>query len=228
MNILGVDTSTKRLCVGIMNHRGRILEYNLDSGTRHTESVIPTIKKALMRMKLLLYDIDYFAVGLGPGSFTGLRISLATIKGLAQARGVPIIGLPTLDILTRNALSIGSDIICPLIDAKRNLVFTAFYELTSNHKIKRRSAYLLINIEELLRRLRPHRLVTFLGDGLCLYRHRLKRIMRNSIFLNEGTWYPKARNLIEAASDLIDKKRFSDARRIKPIYLYPKECQIRN
>lgn len=228
MNILAIETSTKRLCVGLMNHRGKIVEYDLDSKIRHTELLLPTIRRALKRLKLSLAEVDYFAVGLGPGSFTGLRIGLATIKGFAQAKGVPIIGLATLDILASNASPSSSKIISPLIDAKRNLLFTALYEVGVNGKLKRRSPYLLINIEELLSRLRPHRLVTFLGDGLCLYRHRLKRIMRNSIFLNEDTWYPKARNLIEAASDLIDKRRFSDARRIKPIYLYPKECQIRN
>ena len=228
MNILAIETSTKRLCVGAMNHKGKIVEYNLDSKIRHTELLLPTITRALKRLKLSLAQVDYFAVGLGPGSFTGLRIGLATIKGFAKALGVPIIGLATLDILANNALPSHSKIITPLIDAKRNLLFTALYEVGINNRLKRRSPYLLINIEELLGRLRPYKLVTFLGDGLYIYQDRLKRIMRNSIFLNEATWYPRAGNLIEAASDLINKKSCSDTRRIRPIYLYPKECQVRN
>jgi len=227
MNILAIETSTKRLCLGLMNHKGKIVKYNLDSEIRHTELLLPTIKKALRRMRLPLYEIDYFAVGLGPGSFTGLRIGLATIKGFALGLDVPVIGLPTLDTLARNALPTASKIICPLIDAKRNLLFTALYEVGLNDKLKRRSPYLLINIEELLERLRLYKLVTFLGDGLRLNHERLKQRMRNSIFLNEDTWYPRAKNLIRVACDLINKGKLSDARSIKPIYLYPKECQIR-
>ena len=184
MNILAIETSTKRLCVGAMSDKGKIVEYNLDSKIRHTELLLPTIKRALKRLKLSLSEVDYFAVGLGPGSFTGLRIGLATIKGFAKAKGAPIIGLATLDILASNALPSRSKIIAPLIDAKRNLLFTALYEVGVNDKLRRRSPYLLINIEELLSRLRPHKLVTFLGDGLFLYRRRLKQTMRNSIFLN--------------------------------------------
>jgi len=221
MNILAIDTSTKRLCLGLMNRKGKIVEYNLDSGTRHTELLLPTIKKALRRIGFGLSEVDYFAV-------SGLRIGLATIKGFALIFQKPVIGLPTLDTFASNALPTSSKIICPLVDARRNLLFTALYEIGLNGKLKRKSPYLLINIEELLKRLHSYRLVTFLGDGLQLYQQRLKQGMRKSIFLNEETWYPRAKNLIKLSCNLINKGRLSDARRIKPIYLYPKECQIRN
>jgi len=227
MNILAVDTSTARLCLGIINHKHKIIEYNLDSGKRHTELLLPTIKKALMRLMITLDKIDCFAVGLGPGSFTGLRIGLATIKGFAQAKGIPIIGLSSLDILANNALPTEGKIISPLIDAKRNLVYTAYYEVGNNHKLKRSSPYLLINIEELLSRLRSYKRVIFLGDGLRLYGKKLQEEKKESIFLNQHTWYPEARNLIKLALDLAKRRRFQDAQKIKPIYLYPKECQIK-
>ena len=228
MNILAIDTSTKKLCLGLINHKGKIVEHNLDSEMRHAELLLPKTKNALRRLQLSLSDVDYFAVGLGPGSFTGLRIGLATIKGFALALQKPVIGLSSLDILASNALPSDSKIICPLIDAKRNLLFTALYEVSLNNKLKRRSSYLLINIEEFLKRISHYKLVTFLGDGLSLYQSRLRKKMRDSIFLKENTWYPRARNLIKLALDLIDEGRFKDARRIKPIYLYPKECQIRD
>lgn len=227
MNILAIDTSTTRLCVGIINDKHKITEYNLDSGRRHTELLLPTIKQALRRLRITLDKIDCFAVGLGPGSFTGLRIGLATIKGFAQAKGIPIIGLPTLDILANNALPAEDRIIAPLIDAKRNLVYTAYYEVSNNHRLKRRSPYLLINIEELLNRLKLYKRVAFLGDGLRLYEQRLKQAKKYSIFLDQDTWYPQARNLIKLALDRAKQRKFQGAQRIKPIYLYPKECQIR-
>ena len=228
MNILAIDTSSKRFCLGIINDKGKIMEYNLDTGIRHTELFMPTIKEALRHFKLVLSEVDYFAVGLGPGSFTGLRIGLATIKGFALGLAKPVIGLPTLDVLASNALPGDSKIILPLIDAKRNLLFTAIYEVTFNERLKRKSPYLLINIKQLLDRLESDKSVVFLGDGLRLYQPLLKQKIKNAVFLNEDTWYPRARNLIKLTLDLIDKGRFSEAARIKPIYLYPKECQIRN
>ncbi len=226
MNILAIDTSSKRLCVGLMNRKGKIVEYNINAGKRHTELLLPTIKKALARAKLSLKEIDYLAVGLGPGSFTGLRIGLATIKGFAAALEKPVVGLPTLDVLARSALPQDDKIVCPVIDAKRNLLFTALYKADSK-KLKRTSIYLLINIEELLKKIDRRATVVFLGDGLGVYQERLKQKLKNSIFLKEDLWYPEAQKLIELARELIDKGKTSDAKRLKPIYLYPKECQIR-
>jgi tRNA threonylcarbamoyladenosine biosynthesis protein TsaB len=228
MNILVIDTSTKRLCVGVLNQEAKLAEYNLNAGIRHTELLLPTIKRALRRVKLSLSEIDYFAVGLGPGSFTGLRIGLATVKGFAMSLKRPAVGLATLDTIALNALPASSKIISPLLDAKRNLLYCALYEVDPKNRLKRRSPYLLINIEELLNRLKPYKSVTLLGDGLSLYRERLEQRIKNGIFLNEDAWYPQAKNLINLAGDLIKKGRLSDAARIKPIYLYPKECQIRN
>jgi tRNA threonylcarbamoyladenosine biosynthesis protein TsaB len=227
MNILAIDTSTKRLCLGLINNQYKILEYNLDSGIRHTELLLPTMKKALRRLRVSLDDIDCFAIGLGPGSFTGLRIGLATIKGFVQARRVPVIGLSSLDVLAINALSENSKIISPVIDAKRNLVYTAWYEVGLNKRLRRRSPYLLISIEELLKKLRAYKSVTFLGDGLRIYQQGLRQRRKDSVFLKEDTWYPRAGNLIKLALDSVSRGRFQDIRRMKPIYLYPKECQIR-
>ena len=210
-----------------MNDKGRITECDIDSGIRHTELLLPTIKKALARAKLSLKEIDYLAVGLGPGSFTGLRIGLATTKGFAAALEKPVVGLPTLDILARNALPADNKIVCPLIDAKRNLLFTALYKADTK-KLKRISIYHLISIDELLNKIDRRTSVVFLGDGLRVYQEKLKRKLGNSIFLKEDVWYPEAQKLIELAGELIDKGKTSDAKRLKPIYLYPKECQIRN
>lgn len=265
--------------MGLMNRKGKIAQYNLDCGIRHTELLMPTIKKALRASKLSLSEVDYFAVGLGPGSFTGLRVGLATIKGFALALKKPVVGLSTLDILALNCLPADSRFVSPLIDAKRKLLFTALYEAGSDNKLKRRSPYLLISVEELLNRLHAvekkssgamgsrragcvRKSVTFLGDGLCLYQQSLKQAIKNSVFLNEDVWYPRAGNLIKLACDFINQRRItrsdksarrhtkqrttgqtkrdfkraehynystglSEVKRIKPIYLYPKECQIR-
>jgi tRNA threonylcarbamoyladenosine biosynthesis protein TsaB len=227
MNILAIETSSRRLCVGLMNYKNKIVEYSLDAGRMHSELLLPTIRKAFTHLRLLLDEIDYFAVGLGPGSFTGLRIGLATVKGFASALSRPVIGLPTLDILAQNAQPAETSIICPLTDAKRNLIFAALYKPDTN-RLRRISPYLLISIEELLNKIEQKTSVTFLGDGVGIYEKRLKQKFKDITILNVDAWYPRPRNLIKLASDFISRGKLCDARRIKPIYLYPKECQIRN
>ncbi len=228
INILAVDTSSSKFCLGIVNRKGKTAEYNLLCGIRHTELFLPTVRKALRRLRLSIDEIDCFAVGLGPGSFTGLRISLAFTKGFALALKRPIVGLPTLDVIARNCTSEKRQIVCPVIDARRNLVYTALYEAGGNRSLKRLSPYLLIGIDELIKRARPYESVSFLGDGLSLYQQRIRQRIKGSLFLGEDNWYPEAGRLISLARELIDRGRFIDARRIKPIYLYPKECQIQN
>ena len=243
MNILAIETSSHKLCVGLINNKAKTAEYVLPADRKHTDLLIPTIKRALARLRLKLSGIDYFAVGLGPGTFTGLRIGLSTVKGFAAALSRPVIGLPTLDVIAMNALPTDSSVVCPIIDAKRNLIFSALYQVIGNKSgkgtenrdriigkqqaLRRISPYLLINVDELLHRINPAVSVAFLGDGINLYRQQLERKVRNSIFLNSGSWYPSVKNLIKLSAQLIDKNRISDAASIKPIYLYPQECQIR-
>ena len=226
MNILAIDTSTKLLCVGLVNHKGKSVEYSLDSTMKYDQLLLPTISKALKRLKLCFKQIDCFVVGLGPGSFTGLRIALSTVKAFAVAQNKPIAGISSLDIIASNALKQNSGIICPVIDARRGLVFTALFQAQAG-RIKRNTRYLLISPEELLMRLRGKGRVAFLGDGLELYEQDLKRKIKNALFLDKDAWYPKAENIIKLASDVVKKGRFSQISKIKPIYLYPKECQIR-
>ena len=244
MNLLAIDTSTNNLSFCISCNGKVIVDLNRKMRFGSSQ-LIPLLEKQTKKAKVDLKSIDAFVVGEGPGSFTGLRIGLSTIKGFTIALGKPVIGLPTLDTLASNALSAGGKIICPLIDAKRNLLFAALYEVGLNNRMKRKSPYLLIDIEELLKKLRSYKSIVFLGDGLRLYQKTIEQRVKNSIILNENTWYPKVKNLIKLDIDLINKKRFtpldkkrrqnkrhyltgfSDAKRIKPIYLYPKECQIK-
>ncbi len=98
MKILSVDTSTKFLTLAVYNE-GRVCEYNLETGNRLSVLLVPHIKIVLKAAGMSLRDIDYFACGLGPGSFTGLRIGVSAVKGFSFALNKPVIGIPTLDAL---------------------------------------------------------------------------------------------------------------------------------
>ena len=127
MNLLAIDTSTKNLSLAVTK-KGKVVKFRNVKLTRPlSSSIMPSIKKILNSAGITLSKLDGFAVGLGPGSFTGLRVGLSTIKGLAFATKKPVVGISSLDVL---AMNIKEDCaqICTLCDAKRNLVYACLYE----------------------------------------------------------------------------------------------------
>ena len=222
MKILAIDTTTKFLTLAIYDN-GRIGEYNLDVGNKLSSLLVPTIKRSLEALGLNLGDIDYFAVGIGPGSFTGIRLGLSTIKGFSFALGKPIIGVATLDALAMNAPSSDKKII-PAIDAKRGLVYLCVYKYKDG-KLTKLIPYSLLSKNEFYGNIKPSSVI--FGDALNLYRDDIKRNTSEVSFLDKDSWYPKARNIISLALRRVGRGGQGNNLKVNPIYLYPKECQIR-
>lgn len=223
MKILGIDTVTKFLCIGIYDGT-KAYEYNLEVGTRLSSLLGITIKRIFGALNWKIDDIDYFACGIGPGSFTGIRIGMATIKGLAWSLKKPILSIPSLDILAKNA-GLTDRYIIPMVDAKRNLIYCSIYKI-KNNTLKRISPYMLLSEKDFFKKIR-HNAVIF-GDAVSLYKEKIQSLVTAATILDTDCWYPKGHNIIELARGLIKSKKFNDAFNIKPIYLYPKECQIKN
>jgi len=223
MKILAIDTSTKFLCLGVYSDN-RIYEYNLEVGRKLSVLLSPSIKRVLDTLELRLSDIDYFACGLGPGSFTGMRVGLATIKGLSWATKKPLIGIPTLDMLARGISDDSRRDIIPIIDAKRNLIYCSAFN-KRNGRLERMKPYMLLNEKEFFRIAKPGSII--LGDAINLYREKLIKNIKGARIIEKDYWYPRAHNIITLALERIKLKRFSAPTNINPIYLYPKECQIR-
>ncbi len=237
VKILGIDTSTKFLCLGIYDGN-KIYEYTLEVGRGLSSLLAVTIKRVLDSLGWQAGEIDYFACGLGPGSFTGLRTGVAMIKGMGFAVNKPIIGISSLDILARNAGNADKQII-PVIDAKRNLIYCSVYKPRSSFKhnvaldegrgenkgLTRIKPYMLLNEEELFKSIKVSS--SFLGDAISLYKEKILANTKGAIILEKDFWYPKPRNIIKIALERIKGKKLNNAFSIKPIYLYPKECQIK-
>ncbi|MBI4706329.1 MAG: tRNA (adenosine(37)-N6)-threonylcarbamoyltransferase complex dimerization subunit type 1 TsaB [Candidatus Omnitrophica bacterium] len=223
MKILAIDTSTKYLCIGVFCD-GKVHEYNLETGRELSRLIAVTIDRVLKAVGLEPADIGYFACGLGPGSFTGMRVGVSFIKGLAWVNKKKVIGISTLDILAKGIKSANQDIV-PVIDAKRNLFYSCIFS-NANGRLRRKTPYLLLNQQELLKKIKPQSII--LGDGVPLLGNHIFGAIRGAEILDKDYWYPKAHNIIELALEKIKNKSFNSAFDIKPIYLYPKECQIRN
>lgn len=224
MKILGIDTTTRFLCLGIYNDN-KIYEYNLDLGRRLSSFVTPTIKRVLDALGWQIKDIDYFACGLGPGSFTGMRVGIATVKGLAFSLNKPVVGISTLDILARNA-GITAAYVIPIVDARRSLIYCSIYrnKFGQSARIK---PYMLLTIDEFFEKAKLKDNAVILGDAINLYKQKILMHMKNVTVLDKDYWYPGGRNIINLAIERINSKKINSASEIKPLYLYPKECQIR-
>ncbi|MBL7069905.1 MAG: tRNA (adenosine(37)-N6)-threonylcarbamoyltransferase complex dimerization subunit type 1 TsaB [Candidatus Omnitrophica bacterium] len=224
MKILALDTSTKFLTLGLYGEE-KFYDYNIDLGRKHSSLLAPTIKRVIGALGWKIQEIDYFACGLGPGSFTGVRIGVSTIKGMAFAKNQPVVGISTLDILARNApKEFSRKEIVPVLDARRGLLYYSIYAKV-NSRLRRMIPYRLATKKKFFKEVRSGSII--LGDGLECCLEELHRNSKGMTLLDKDYWYPKANQLVRLAQERIKEGKFCDSSKIKPIYLYPKECQIR-
>lgn len=180
MKVLAIDSSGLTATVAIVDEEQTIAEYTVNYKKTHSQTLLPMISEITKMVELSLDEIDAVAVAGGPGSFTGLRIGSATAKGLGLALGKPLISVPTVDALAYNVYGCG-DIICPIMDARRNQVYTGMYTFsrkageTEGERLyspvfQVMKMQMAISVEELMMRLNRYgRPVVFLGDGVPVY-----------------------------------------------------------
>ena len=164
-SLLAADTSAKTATVALFEQGVMIAEYTQNIGLTHSEGFLPLIEEMLKATNRELNSIDYFAITNGPGSFTGLRIGVSTIKGLAHAVNKPVALISTLDALAENAPHF-SGYVCPILDARRQEVYAAVYK--NGEKIMEDTPLPLTDLFAFLKNCRGK--VLFLGDGAINYR----------------------------------------------------------
>jgi tRNA threonylcarbamoyladenosine biosynthesis protein TsaB len=166
MKIIAIDSSGLVATVAIATGDSIIAEYTVNYKKTHSQTLLPMLDEISRMTELDLETVDAVAVAAGPGSFTGLRIGSATAKGLALALNKPIIEVPTVDALAMNLWGI-TDVICPIMDARRGQVYTGFYEFTADGELNvlhEQFAEDIVKVTQLLNEMgRP---VVFLGDGV--------------------------------------------------------------
>lgn len=232
MKLLAIDTSTDYLSLAILKAEGEfrrpqvIAKFHKKADMRHSVLLVPMIDKLLKSSRLKLKDIDCFAISIGPGSFTGLRIGVTVVKGLAFALKKPIVTVPTLDVIANNVKDfIG--VICTVLDARKNKVYACLYKSDSK-MIKRISKYLLLPLADLLKKIGKYDKVLFLGD--IVEKHDFGRDWPASAFGSKTTqclgWHPKAEIAARLGLEAFNKKKFVKPEDLEPLYLYSRECDI--
>ncbi|MEG2104458.1 MAG: tRNA (adenosine(37)-N6)-threonylcarbamoyltransferase complex dimerization subunit type 1 TsaB [Oscillospiraceae bacterium] len=130
MRILGFESSAKAASIAICDEAGLVAQYFQNSGLTHSRTLLPMAENMLKNLDLSLADIDLIAVAQGPGSFTGVRIGVSTVKGLAWASEKPVCGVSTLAAMAYNGLTAPEgSIICCVMDARRNQFYNALFEI---------------------------------------------------------------------------------------------------
>ncbi|MGH7277647.1 MAG: tRNA (adenosine(37)-N6)-threonylcarbamoyltransferase complex dimerization subunit type 1 TsaB [Candidatus Rokuibacteriota bacterium] len=217
MRVLAVETSTLAGGAALLDEDRLVAEYVTDVRVTHSERLLAAIDRLLADADWTPRDLDGLAVAVGPGSFTGLRIGLSTVKGFALALGVPVAAVPTLDALAA-ALPFAALPVCPVLDARKDEVYASLYRWTAGG-MRREWEYLALAPDELAARLGEP--VIVLGDGAVRVRsvyaepappHR-RRSSPGSVAVL-GAERLRAGEVV-AAADLV------------PLYLRPSEAELR-
>lgn len=224
--ILALDSSGLVASVALCEEDNLIAEYTVNYKKTHSQTLMPMLDTIVKMTELDLATIDAIAVAGGPGSFTGLRIGSATAKGLGLSLGKPLISVPTVDALAYNLWGC-TDFVCPLMDARRNQVYTGIYSFEHGN-LKTYLSQCAISIEELAERLNQlDKRVLLLGDGVSVYRKNLQQLLHVSYefvpsHLNKQraaavgalalTYYEEGK-MVEAGEQRPDYLRLSQAER---------------
>ncbi len=171
MLILGIDTATQVASVGITREADVLAEESRHEQANHTETLLPLISRVLEQAGVTLPEIEGIGVSIGPGSFTGLRIALGTVKGFAYATGQKVVGVPTLDALAYTVSEWEGKkwegLICPLLDARKREIYAALFRRDLEGNLIKLLPDQALVPQQLLEQITEPCL--FLGDGVEAY-----------------------------------------------------------
>ncbi|MFP4383244.1 MAG: tRNA (adenosine(37)-N6)-threonylcarbamoyltransferase complex dimerization subunit type 1 TsaB [Spirochaetia bacterium] len=216
MNILAVDTSSELLSITLQNGDGIYGTYR-DVGLRHSEILPVLIGNLFEEAGISASDLDLTVYASGPGSFTGLRIGAATVKGIAAAKDVPFVGVPVLDMLSHGLNHLPYPVV-PVIDAKKRQFYAAVY-----NKGQKAGPYLDISPEELDNQVTAKSPVFITGPHAELFKERYGGKLE--LIIDPLCRLPKSRNLITLGSSLY-RERGGDSDTSSPIYLRLSEAEL--
>lgn len=164
MKVLGIDTSAKTCSVALLQDGAVLSSYLLGEGLTHSQTLLPLIKKVLTESECEVADLDLISITAGPGSFTGLRIGISTVKGLAFSNNIPCVGVSTLEATAENCADCEGYVACVLMDARRGEFYNALF-FVQNGDLLRLTPDRAISGDEIAKQIKKFEKVILLGDG---------------------------------------------------------------
>jgi tRNA threonylcarbamoyladenosine biosynthesis protein TsaB len=223
MLTLAIECATKSIGLALLEEEDIRVELYLLSERHHTEVLLSALDQLLILTGKTLAEVDLLACTVGPGSFTGLRIGVSTVKGLALAMSRPVVGVSTLEALAMN-VSPTSRLICPLIDAGNNQVYAGLFRIEPSGVPQAVTSEKLIDITRFLKDLDQEEIV-FLGDGAVLHEELIDKTHRGIVCGSDQ------QRLLGSAVGLIGLRRYRsgsvlDTLTFTPRYLRLSEAEI--
>lgn len=207
MLILGISTSSNIASVALSKDAECIKELNINNNKTHSETLLPLINELLSETNIKLQDINLIACDNGPGSFTGIRIGISTVKAIAESLNIPVIAVSSLEGLAYNIHD--SECICSLIDARNNQVYCGLFD--SNHTLI--GNYMADDINTILPVINQNKDILFVGDGAVAH----KGLLNINNFRSDNLLHAKNINL--CAFNKFSKGEILSADSILPMYL---------
>lgn len=224
MKILAIDTSSNICSVAILDDLNILYEYSSNDGLTHSQNLMPMIDEAFKKTSLSLKDIDLYSCSIGPGSFTGIRIGVSTVKAFVDVYSKPSIGISSLEGLSYN---LDSEYVCSIIDAKHDNVYYALFK-----KDKATNGYSLLtdlcatSIDFCLLELSQfgNNTINFVGDGALIYKDKILDKFKNSILASEDLNNQNAVSIGKAAYIKYINNISSSS--LSPLYLKKSQAEM--
>lgn len=208
MIILAISTSSSNASVSLLEDDKLIKELNISDQRTHSEKLMPLIEELFKTTNLQLSQVNLIACDIGPGSFTGIRIGVASVKAMAEAKEIPVVGVSSLEALAYNVR--GFDYICSIIDARNNQVYSAIF----NKNYELISDYFADNINNLTSIFKQYKNMAYVGDGL--------KLLNNSFEFDNNIY---SRNVGLAGYKKFSQGLYTDADNLSVMYLRPSQAE---
>ncbi len=225
MKVLGIDTSSLATSIAVIEDNKLICEYTVNTKKTHSQKLMPMIENMLNMSDINVNEIDMIAVCEGPGSFTGLRIAMATAKAIAHVNKLPIVGVNSVELLAGN-MNLCDKKICAILDAQRTQVYTGQYKFENNQLVELKGVD-VVEIDELIEELKnTNEEWIIVGEAVYKYEDKLKDVSNINI--------PAPSHNVSKASSLcsiaIDKYKNNidvyDCYSINPLYIRKSQAEV--
>ena len=219
MKILGVDTSSDICSVCLLEDTTVIKELHLNNGKTHSENLVPLLKELIDSCNITFSDINLIAIDKGPGSFTGIRIGIATIKAIAEVYNIKVVGVTSLKSLAFNEDYKNNSIIS-LIDARNNQVYCGVFNTGVD------DIYLALDINEALESIKTYvnENTIFVGDGSVLHKDLIQNFFKIQLKFSNNNDQSSVSTAL-AGLEIFNKGEFETADTILPFYLRKSQAE---
>lgn len=230
MKILSIDTSSKICSISILEDNNVIIEKHDSTGLTHSQKLMPMIDEMLKECKLRLEDFDLFTCCIGPGSFTGVRIGVSTVKAFVDVTKIPVVGVSSLESLAYNTLNSNfydnTNIVCSLIDAKNDNVYCGIFKKENDYFIQLEDLYAK-NINEILDILDKYSSssILFVGDGAIYHKYTILQKFDKTTFIEKELNNQTSVSVGIAGLNKYKDGLYGDSNSISPLYLRKSQAE---